>query len=162
MDPTLETFLPYRLNRLSEAVSLRVRPIYAKRFGLTRPEWRVLAALADLGQATATIVGAHSTQHKTKVSRAVFALEERRWLVRTQDPRDRRSDILSLTEAGLRAYRELLLPMRQVEAEMLSHLDPADRAALQRGLAALESVVLESSSDASGPDAAPASSSSAS
>ena len=71
MGLTLENFLPYRLARLSEALSAEIQPV-------NRPEWRVLAALADIGPATATALGHHSAQHKTKVSRAVRALELRR------------------------------------------------------------------------------------
>ncbi|MCG6857156.1 MAG: MarR family winged helix-turn-helix transcriptional regulator [Salaquimonas sp.] len=138
MSLTLETFLPYRLSRLTEAVSNEIRPIYKNRFGMNRPEWRVLVALADLGSATAKEIGEHSSQHKTKVSRAVWALEQRRWLIRCVDPADRRSEILSLTKVGRRAYDDLAAPMREREASILQHLSPKDREALERGLSALE------------------------
>lgn len=138
----LQGFLPYRLNRLSEAASLEVRVIYRDLLGITRPEWRVLAALADLGHATATQIGAHSAQHKTKVSRAVFALEARRWLSRSADPNDRRSESLTLTETGQRAYRQLLAPLQKREAEIMMALSDADRAALLQGLTALEQALL--------------------
>jgi DNA-binding MarR family transcriptional regulator len=138
MSLSLNFFLPYRLSRLSESVSNEIRPIYKYRFGLNRPEWRLLVALADLGSATAKRLGAHSSQHKTKVSRAVYALEQRRWLKRETDPDDRRSEILTLTSAGQRAYGELVEPMREKEFEILECLDPEDRDALERGIAALE------------------------
>jgi len=38
----LETFLPYRLNRLADVVSRDFAKIYRDRHGLTRPEWRLL------------------------------------------------------------------------------------------------------------------------
>ena len=88
----LDDFLPYRLARLSEAVSNEIRTVYKDMYGLNRPEWRVLAALAEIGPATATQLGTHSAQHKTKVSRAVFALETRRWLTRRADAKDRRAE----------------------------------------------------------------------
>ena len=81
----LEKFLPYRLNRLAEAVSRDFQTIYRTRYGLTRPEWRLLASLGQHGTMTATEVGRDSAMHKTKVSRAVSALEERRWLKRETD-----------------------------------------------------------------------------
>lgn len=134
----LEGFLAYRLNRLNETVSSRFRPIYKERFGLNRPEWRVLAALADFGPATATEIGARSAQHKTKVSRAVRALEMRRWLKRERMAEDRRRETLTLTPAGRAAYRDLAAPVREREEKLLAGLDAGDRAALERGLAALE------------------------
>ena len=43
----LEMFLPYRLNRLADAVSREFSKIYRDRYGLTRPEWRTLAGLGQ-------------------------------------------------------------------------------------------------------------------
>ena len=99
----LKQFLPFRLNRAAEFIALRFAAAYKAQYGLTRPEWRTLAALGSSGRMTATEVGVHSTMHKTKVSRAVFALEERRWLKRTQHEDDRRVEHLELTAAGIKA-----------------------------------------------------------
>ena len=101
----LEIFLPYRLNRLAEAVSREFSKIYRDRFGLTRPEWRTLATLGAFGTITATAIGEHSSMHKTKVSRAVAELERRKWLTRVADAADRRVEHLALTKAGRSAYR---------------------------------------------------------
>ncbi|MCB1385966.1 MAG: MarR family transcriptional regulator [Nitratireductor sp.] len=152
MELTLSHFLPYRLNRISEAVSNEMRAIYKQRHGLNRPEWRVLAALADLERSTATEVGAHSTQHKTKVSRAVFALEKRRWLKRQTDPQDRRSEYLTLTDAGRKAYRELAAPLLAREERILARLSDQDRNAVEQALSALETA-LDITPDGAPPDA---------
>ncbi|WP_114189497.1 MarR family winged helix-turn-helix transcriptional regulator, partial [Microvirga aerophila] len=80
----LERFLPYRLNRISTAVSQEFRSVYGPHHDLTIPEWRVLATLGQFDQMGAKAIGAHSSMHKTKVSRAVRALEERRWLKRRE------------------------------------------------------------------------------
>ncbi|MGO4837536.1 MarR family transcriptional regulator, partial [Rhizobiaceae sp. 2RAB30] len=53
----LEDFLPYRLNRLADAVSREFQKIYKERHGLTRPEWRTLATLGQFGTMTATGIG---------------------------------------------------------------------------------------------------------
>lgn len=134
----LENFLPYRLNRLAEAVSRDFQTIYRTRYGLTRPEWRLLASLGQNGTMTATEVGRDSAMHKTKVSRAVSALEERRWLKRETDPDDRRVERLALTPAGAKAYAELVPLARRFEADLLRMLEPAERKALSIGLAAVE------------------------
>jgi DNA-binding MarR family transcriptional regulator len=74
----LEAFLPYRLNRLAAAVSQEFRSVYGPHHDLTIPEWRVLATLGQFEAMSAKAIGRHSAMHKTKVSRAVRALEERR------------------------------------------------------------------------------------
>ncbi|MGQ2903601.1 MAG: MarR family winged helix-turn-helix transcriptional regulator [Neoaquamicrobium sediminum] len=140
---SLEEFLPYRLNRLADAVSRDFSRLYRDRFGLTRPEWRLLATLGQYGTMTATAIGQHSAMHKTKVSRAVTALEERRWLRRTPDATDRRVEHLTLTKAGEDAYRELVPLAREFETHILEQMRPAEKSAIISGLAALERAMLQ-------------------
>ena len=139
---SLEDFLPYRLNRLADAVSRDFSRLYKERFGLTRPEWRLLATLGQYGTMTATAVGQHSSMHKTKVSRAVRALETRRWLTRRPDTADRRVEHLALTATGEKAYRELVPLGHAFEAALLARLDECDRETVLAGLALLERMAL--------------------
>lgn len=139
----LETFLPYRLYRLADTVSREFSRIYKERHGLTRPEWRTLSGLGQRGTMTATELGEQSAMHKTKVSRAVAALERRRWLVRTPDGKDRRVEHLALTKAGLAAYREMVPLAKAFESELLARLSVEERVAVARGVAALEEALEE-------------------
>ncbi|MFX7763927.1 MarR family transcriptional regulator, partial [Acinetobacter baumannii] len=91
---SLERFLPYRLSRITSAVSLEFRTVYGAHHDLTVPEWRVLATLGQFEAMGAKAIGVHSSMHKTKVSRAVRALDERRWLKRHESDTDRREEIL--------------------------------------------------------------------
>jgi len=134
----LESFLPYRLNRLAEAVSREFSKIYRDRFGLTRPEWRTLATLGVFGTITATAIGEHSSMHKTKVSRAVAELERRKWLTRTADAADRRVEHLALTKAGRSAYLELVPLAKAFEEELTQRLTSPESEALLSGIHALE------------------------
>lgn len=136
----LEAFLPYRLNRAAELVGLRFAAQYKQRHGLTRPEWRALAALGSAGRMTATEIGAHSAMHKTKVSRAVYRLEQRRWLKRTGDERDRRSEHLELTTLGAKAYSELSALAMAYQDELAALLGAGDMKALANGLEAVERI----------------------
>ncbi|HWK67546.1 MAG TPA: MarR family transcriptional regulator [Rhizobiaceae bacterium] len=138
----LEGFLPYRLNRLADAVSRQFQKIYKQRHGLTRPEWRTLATLGQFGTMTATAIGGHSSMHKTKVSRAVAALEQRKWLERAVDPGDRRVEHLRLTKAGGKIYREMVPLARDFEKAMLDGLSDTERAAVGKALSALETALL--------------------
>ena len=75
----LESFLPYRLNVVSSLTSQALSSVYATRYRIGVPEWRVLVTLGEYGVMTAKAVGAHSHMHKTKVSRAVAVLERASW-----------------------------------------------------------------------------------
>src|SRR6266699_996154 len=93
----LEEFLPYRLNVVASLVSQALSRIYAERYGIGVPEWRVLVTLGQFGMMTGKAVGAHSHMHKTKVSRAVALLEARELLSRRPNRADKRESFLSLT-----------------------------------------------------------------
>ena len=138
MDFKLETFLPYRLNQAAERVSQRFAAQYRARYRMTRPEWRALAALGSYGRMTATEIGANSSMHKTKVSRAVRALEEKRWLRRSEDTEDRRIEHLELTPAGKRIYGEMIALARDYEAQLSALLGAGSLKQLEAGLAAIE------------------------
>jgi DNA-binding MarR family transcriptional regulator len=120
----LETFLPYRLNRIAAAVSQDFRSVYGPHHDLTIPEWRVLATLGQFEAMSAKAIGRHSAMHKTKVSRAVRALEERRWLRRRPSEEDRREEILTLTTHGQKAYLEIVPKALAFERRLLDQLGP--------------------------------------
>jgi DNA-binding MarR family transcriptional regulator len=99
-DFDLEGFLPYALNRAAESASRGFQAIYKARYGMLRTEWRVLAHLGRYGGMTARDICTRADLHKTKVSRAVKALEARRFLTRRTVETDRRQEVLALTPAG--------------------------------------------------------------
>ncbi|WP_262029041.1 MarR family winged helix-turn-helix transcriptional regulator [Microvirga sp. Mcv34] len=120
----LEHFLPYRLNRIASAVSQDFRSVYGPHHDLTIPEWRVLATLGQFEEMSAKAIGRHSAMHKTKVSRAVRDLEERRWLKRRESEEDRREEILTLTELGRKVYRDIVPKAVAFERRILDELGP--------------------------------------
>jgi DNA-binding MarR family transcriptional regulator len=126
----LERFLPYRLNRAAAQVSRDFRRVYGPNHDLTVPEWRVLATLGEFEEMTAKSIGTHSSMHKTKVSRAVSALETRRWLTRRQNPDDRREDFLSLTPLGRQTYSAIVPRALAFEKALLKRLGPHARSLL--------------------------------
>ncbi|WP_323035816.1 MarR family transcriptional regulator [Pararhodobacter sp.] len=134
----LHNYLPYRLNLLAELTSGNTRDIYRKRHGLTRSEWRVLVNLAEAPSLTASDLCTRVPAHKTKVSRALAALETRGWIKRSTDPKDRRIAHTTLTLKGKRALAKIQPEMEAATNALLAPLSPQDRARLDEGLAVLE------------------------
>ena len=133
----LEDFLPYRLNVCSNLVSSALSRIYAERYRIGVPEWRVLVTLGQFGMMTAKAIGAHSCMHKTKVSRAVAQLEKRKLITRKANRDDMRESFLSLTPAGREMYDELAPIATRFANRLLDSVDAADRPALDRAIAKL-------------------------
>ncbi len=133
----LEDFLPYRLNVLSETVSLALSRLYSERYGIGIPEWRAIATLGQFDVITAKDVGAHSHMHKTKVSRAVAALERKGFVARRPNPDDMREAFLMLTPKGQATYRELAPLALDFASQLSAELDDGELAALERVLSRL-------------------------
>lgn len=134
----LESFMPFRLNRLASVMSQQLAEVYETRFGIDVPSWRILATLGELGEQTAQFI-AHSTRmHKTRVSRAVAGLEERGYLASKQSSADRREVLLSLSTKGLRLYEKLVPLAIDRERELLSGLDREELRALESAMRRLE------------------------
>jgi DNA-binding MarR family transcriptional regulator len=103
----LDRFLPYLLNQAAEATSQGFQALYRNRYGMTRTQWRVMANLGKYGAMTARDICATSHEDKTKVSRAVAALEHQGFLTRTPSNEDRRAENLSLTDSGRAVFTDL-------------------------------------------------------
>ena len=130
----LDAFLPYQLNVVASLVSQALSRIYAERYSIGVPEWRVLVTLGQFGMMTGKAIGAHSHMHKTKVSRAVALLERRKLITRRANRADLRESFLTLTPAG-RAMYEDLAPIALEFTQRLSEvIEPADRAAFERAI----------------------------
>lgn len=133
----LEQFLPYRLSVLANRTSRSLARVYAERFRLTVPQWRVMAVLAQAPDLAASQVAERTAMDKVMVSRAVVGLLRSKRVLRAVDSDDRRRSVLRLSERGLAVYREIVPLARAYEAQLLAALAPDDRAALDRLLAAL-------------------------
>lgn len=138
----LKDFLPYRLNRLADAISRDFSATYRGQLGITRPEWRLLATLGQYGTMTATRISRHSAMHKAKVSRAVTALEKRRWVTRETDVADRRVEHLKLTTTGEQTYRAMVPIAKAYQRRLEMAMSIARFAEFHHGLEQLEASVL--------------------
>jgi DNA-binding MarR family transcriptional regulator len=100
---------------------------------LTIAEWRVLSRLAPTDGRTVREISETAWVDRAEVSRAAASLEAKGITSRRDNPHDRRSPVLFITEQGLEFYQRLL-PLRaefyrdltaglaQAEYAMLDHL----------------------------------------
>ena len=128
----LEHFVPYRLSVLTNIVSMSIADTYEREFGLTIPQWRVIAVLARYPDLSAIEVAERTAMDKVAVSRAVQGLLAARRLVRSYDAGDRRRSRLRLSSAGKSVYMRVAPLALDYEKKLLDALSPADRKALER------------------------------
>ena len=134
-DFDLTAFLPYRLAIAAAKVSRGFSGRYAE-FGLTIPEWRVLAHLSKGGVVSVRDIHAVVDMDKPTISRAATRLGAAGLVAKVDQPSDGRLVGLSLTDAG-RALMGRLIPMAlDYQAQVLKELGTR-AAGLDQGLQAV-------------------------
>lgn len=128
----LETFLPYRISVLANVMSSAIAAAYEERFGLTIPEWRVIAVLMRYPGLSAREVAQKSRMDAVAVSRAVNRLLRAGRLRRAMATDDRRRSMLQVSEAGAAVYREVAPLALEFERELLAALPPREGAHVQQ------------------------------
>ena len=139
-DFIVQDFLPFLLNRAAEDSSLEFQKLYKGRYGMLRTEWRGLFHLGMYNRMTARDISQRAKIHKTKISRAVAKLAERRWVSRSRDESDRRAEHLELTAAGRGVYDDLRKQARAYDQKLTKGFSAGDVALLRRMLRQLASM----------------------
>lgn len=123
-DFQLDDFLPYLLNSAAEVTGRAFSVHYREAYGMSRAQWRIMAHLGRGAPMTASDICIRAHLEKSKVSRAVSALEKAGLLVRSPSSTDRRAEILSLTDAGLRVHDDLAARATQFQTDLMARLGP--------------------------------------
>lgn len=123
----LEDFLPYRLSILSNRVSRAIAARYADTFGLTIPEWRIIAVLGRQPGLTAKEVAEATEMDKVAVSRAVAKLVESKRVAARADKDDARKQLLALTAQGESVHARIAPIALASEQRLLAALDGRER-----------------------------------
>ncbi len=122
----LENFMPYRLARLSSTVSSTIARAYDKEFGLSIPEWRVIAILGRFPGLSAVEVAEQTFLDKVAVSRAVTKLLKSGRIDREFADADRRRSILNLSEKGREVHDRVAKLALDFEKNLLDGLNETD------------------------------------
>jgi len=122
----LEDFLPYRLAVLSHTISTTIAKTYESKFGVSIPEWRVIAILGRFPGLSAVEVADRTMLDKVAVSRAVTKLIKGGRIDREFADADRRRSILNLSAAGQEVHDEIAPLAMAFETELLQGIGADD------------------------------------
>ncbi|MFI5778846.1 MarR family winged helix-turn-helix transcriptional regulator [Nocardia sp. NPDC051570] len=95
--------------------------------GSSRYHYSVLAALGEFGPTSQADLGRRCDIDRSDVFAVVNELVERRWVERTQDPVDRRRNIVTITPAGLRQSLQLDRTLEEMQDVLLEPLAERER-----------------------------------
>lgn len=122
----LEHFLPYKLMQVAERVGAELAVFYRKEFGITRPEWRLMAVLGDGRSLIARELADITCMDKVKVSRALQGLEDKKLIKRKPNPRDQRAARILLTPEGKALHKRMVPRVLEWEARLAEGLTGGD------------------------------------
>ena len=142
-DLILEDFLPYRLSVTSHSISTNIARVYEKRFGVSIPEWRVIAILGRYPGLSAVEVADRTLMDKVAVSRAVTKLIRNGRIDREFADADRRRSILNLSEEGRKVHNEIAPLALGFERELLRDISDRDYATFNSVLDRLRDKAVE-------------------
>jgi len=131
----LSAFLPYQLAVASSRVSKAFADRYRVEFGLTIPEWRVLAHLAQSESVSVREIQTRVDMDKSKVSRAAARLNSAGLIEKRENPADRRLLDMRLTAKGQDMMARIMPVAEAFQQEIIAKLAqdaPAFRAGLRK------------------------------
>lgn len=139
----LQHFLPYRLYVIASRISSSLARHYEKTFNISRPEWRVLAVLAETPNLSALEVGDRTAMDKVAVSRAISKLVGEKYLKRDLAKEDKRRSSLRLTDKGQKIYKEIVPIAKQYESHILQQFNEEEVELLRNMLGKLDKLELD-------------------
>ena len=104
---------------------------------LTSARTRVLWELQHTGPSTQHVLAERLDVSPRNITGLVDALEAGGYVTRSPHPSDRRATIVSLTASAQRMMREMQRDHAELTDDLLGAVEPADRAALERGVDAI-------------------------
>src|ERR1700722_4400339 len=127
----LDRFLPYLVNVLASRLSRELASVYEKGFGISIPEWRVIAHLSQNRNVSVREIHERVDMDKAKVSRAAARLEGAGIIEKKVNGADRRLVELQLTKKGRKMFAEIEPLALAYEQDQLSRLSRKEQASLR-------------------------------
>jgi DNA-binding MarR family transcriptional regulator len=138
-----EKSLLNKIARLANSLEREVEKELKVSFALTFSQFRVLNALATLGEASQSTLAAGLEVTPAVVTRQAEVLAARGLLMAEQNPRSKREKVIKLTPKGGQAAAEAAQTVSDKQKLILASLSLKDETAFRRGVEVLSKVLQE-------------------
>ena len=120
-------YLPFLISRSAHAVRRLVAKSLADRQSSVTPEEAMAVLLiGQFGDRTVSKLAEGLGRDRTTVTRLLDALEKKGYVLRESAPDDRRSTVVSLSEAGLKFEAIVAVDNEQMVEKLVDGIDPAE------------------------------------
>ncbi|SFP31360.1 MarR family winged helix-turn-helix transcriptional regulator [Variovorax sp. 770b2] len=145
VDNFITTVMSQTVNALRRVTTLP----YARRFGLTVSEWRILSLMAHARSMPFAELVVQSTSDKALVSRTLRLLEQRGLVsLQAEGPTPRKRLTCNITPAGQALHAEVIPVARKAQASMIQLMTPEERRVMYVALKRIHRQCLEADASA--------------
>ena len=135
----LNGYIPCQLAILTHSIMRSVASVLEERFGISMPEWKVLAIIASKPSLSAVSVARLAQMDTVAVSRAVTKLMDRGLLLRDLDSEDRRRSVLNLSAEGAELHNQISPLAMQLEENLLEDFSEEELQLFEKAIRVLYS-----------------------
>ena len=136
---SVDDLLLQRISRLLATAGGMVTRLCEGRFGITRREWRVLAALVQSPGVLPSQLAEHMQLDRARTSRAISSLARKGLVGRQPRPGNRREVILTVTAKGQQIHDAMVPLAVDINRRLIAALAPQDAQRLDVSLDLLQS-----------------------
>ena len=143
-DLTVDNFITTVMSQTVNALRRVTTLPYAKRFGLTVSEWRILSLMAHARSMPFAELVVQSTSDKALVSRTLRLLEQRGLVsLEAEGPAPRKRLTCLITPAGEALHAQVIPVARKAQAAMIQLMTPEERRVMYVALKRIHRQCLE-------------------
>lgn len=135
----LNDYIPCQLATLTQSIMRSVASLFEGRYGISLPEWKVLAIIRDKPGLSAVAVARLAQMDTVAVSRAVTKLLDRGWVLRELDSEDRRRSVLDVSAEGRELHDQIAPLASKLEASLLEELSEEEQRVFAKAIRVLHS-----------------------
>lgn len=129
-----DDLLNYQLKRLVTIGGAPAIRLCEGRYGVTRSEWRLIAALVEDGPMSPSMLSQRTHIEQARVSKIITDVIAKGLLQRLEHPDDRRRASVTVTPAGKRLYAELFPQLAEINRRIMAALDESEALVLEQCL----------------------------
>jgi len=142
-DTPISEYLSFKISILYRLMVRRSARFLNSTYDLSVAEWWTIGQLAVNSPSTVSELVDSTQNDKAQVSRSATALVSKGYVKKQDNPLDKRSSLLSLTESGRELY-EQIIPMRQeTQNLLLEKLTEEEKEVTERAIQKLTKYLLD-------------------
>lgn len=143
IDTPINQYLSFKISVLYRLMVRRSARFLNSTYELSVAEWWTLGQLVVKSPGTVSGIVELTQNDKAQVSRAVSLLIDRGLVRKEDNPEDKRSSLLYLTEEGENLYNEVLPIRQKTQNLLLEQLTPEEREVTERAISKLTNYLLD-------------------